>query len=278
MASSEQRQIDALIEAEKWEEAVEKSERFVERNPKVVSARVNLASCLTILNKFSEAERHAEAAIDLDRACVMAWMVLVNALLGLLASFKDWTPKNEEEEKEKQSCLKESFAKARHALDVVLTLDDTWAEGHFNKANILSDYGGPENEAEALHHYEKAAELSPDDVDVHINWAVCLQKSGQLQRALQQMKEALRVSPNHSRVHQNLSSLLLSSGDLDNALSHAKTSVDLDPSSIPALSALITLYTLSDQPDLSFPHYSTLFRLLVRERESLLFFSFFFLF
>ncbi len=102
---------------------------------------------------------------------------------------------------------------------------------HHHLGSALTAAG---REAEALPHYEIAAQLDPHDAKAHFNLATALARAGRGELALQHFETALRLAPNHADAHNNYGDLLLRLGRRDDAVHHFRATLRLDPGFAPA--------------------------------------------
>jgi len=61
---------------------------------------------------------------------------------------------------------------------------------------------------EAIHHYEEALQLTPDDAVIHYNLAIALWQAGRASEAASHYEEALRLKPDLAGAHNNLAGVL----------------------------------------------------------------------
>ena len=57
---------------------------------------------------------------------------------------------------------------------------------------------------QALHAFQKTAQLVPDDAESHYNLAAALKKVGRLDEAVASYQRALRIKPDYAEAHSNL--------------------------------------------------------------------------
>ncbi len=95
-----------------------------------------------------------------------------------------------------------------------------------NLGVVLVDAGQP---ADAVPHYERALELSPDYVEAQSNLGVALVHLHEFDRAQPQFERALAINPNYADAHINLAHLLARAGRLDEAVTHYEEALRLKP-------------------------------------------------
>lgn len=96
-----------------------------------------------------------------------------------------------------------------------------------NLGVVLVDAGQP---AEAVPHYRRALELSPDYVEAQSNLGVALVHLQEFAEALPQFEKALEINPYYADAHINLAHLLVKGGRLDEAVPHYEEALRLKPS------------------------------------------------
>ena len=81
----------------------------------------------------------------------------------------------------------------------------------------------------ALAPMQKAAALSPNDVEAHYNLGVTLQEMGRFDEAEAAYRQALQIDPNYADAHSNLGVVLQTSGRLSEAEEHYRRAVQINP-------------------------------------------------
>jgi tetratricopeptide (TPR) repeat protein len=89
-------------------------------------------------------------------------------------------------------------------------------------------------ETEALHHYQEALRLDPQDVKLRFNVATALFRAGRVDEAKTQFEETLRRKPDHADAHNNYGDLLMRIGRREEASRHFAETLRLDPGFAPA--------------------------------------------
>ncbi len=82
---------------------------------------------------------------------------------------------------------------------------------------------------QALIPMQKAAALSPEDVEAHYNLGVVLQESGRLDEAQASCRQALRINPDYADAHGNLGVILQKSGRLLEAEASFRQALQINP-------------------------------------------------
>ncbi len=83
--------------------------------------------------------------------------------------------------------------------------------------------------ADALEPMQKAAALSPGDVEAHYNLGVTLQEFGRLDEAEASYRRALQINPNYTDAHSNLGVTLQELGRLDEAEASYRRALQINP-------------------------------------------------
>ncbi len=61
----------------------------------------------------------------------------------------------------------------------------------------------------AIGHYEKALALDPSNANVRTDMAVCLRRTGNFDRAIEELKKAISTNPRHMQSRYNLGVILI---------------------------------------------------------------------
>jgi tetratricopeptide (TPR) repeat protein len=88
-----------------------------------------------------------------------------------------------------------------------------------------SKMGAPER---AAADWRKAAELAPNDNQLHVNMAADHLRRGNIDEAIASLRNALAVDPNDARAHSNLGTALERRGDFDTAIEHYNRAIEID--------------------------------------------------
>jgi protein O-mannosyl-transferase len=87
---------------------------------------------------------------------------------------------------------------------------------------------------EAIAHYQKALEITPDDDTVHTNLGVALVERGRLDEGIAQYRKALEIRPNSAEACNNLGLALNMQGHLAEAVAQFEKALEIDPSNAKA--------------------------------------------
>lgn len=92
--------------------------------------------------------------------------------------------------------------------------------------------------AEALEHYTKALEISPNFVKAHTNIGLVLAEQGKYEEAVAVNREVLRINPNLIDAHLNLGYTKLRQGQIRAAFGHYLDVLQLNPASADAYNGM----------------------------------------
>src|SRR5260370_9183920 len=127
-------------------------------------------------------------------------------------------------------------ALARKALE----LDDTLASAHGTLGSILLDYDWDWDAARS--ELQRAAELDPNNSDMHLRLGSYYATVGRLDDAERETKLSLTLDPVSRAAYRNLSWVYLATGRYSEAEKTLKTCVELDPNFPTAHAGLRFLY------------------------------------
>ena len=117
--------------------------------------------------------------------------------------------------------------------------DRNYTDAYYNLGRVLN---APGEFDLARRNYETAAEISPDNADVHYGLGKLLAggqkitKDGTLicepdhKNAAKHYGRAIEIDPNHSKAHFHYALLLQDIGDSKNARKHYERAIKIDPS------------------------------------------------
>jgi tetratricopeptide (TPR) repeat protein len=100
------------------------------------------------------------------------------------------------------------------------------ALSHMSLGIALAETGHPD---EAVVHFQRAAEISPEDPAVSGGLAHALTQSGRTSEAIPWFEKALELDPRDAGVESNLAMALASMGRVDEAIEHLQRAVELMP-------------------------------------------------
>jgi adenylate cyclase len=128
---------------------------------------------------YVKARELLEKAVDLDPNCAQAY-----GTLAWCSTYLTWF------EGESQVPAKTAFDAGRRAL----SLDPQIVEAHSGLGNAHLQAGEHE---QALHHYETAARLNPNNAHVILHLGYCRAMVGDLEQGLKLLRRAMRLNPYH---------------------------------------------------------------------------------
>jgi len=82
---------------------------------------------------------------------------------------------------------------------------------------------------EALWHFQKALQISPNFAQAHYNLGIALFKMGSVDEAIVHYQKALQINPDYAEAHNNLGAALLQKGRVDEAIVHCQQALQIDP-------------------------------------------------
>jgi Tfp pilus assembly protein PilF len=83
--------------------------------------------------------------------------------------------------------------------------------------------------AEAAQKFEQAVATSPEQEDLHYNYAIALARLGKTNEAKKEYEEALRIFPDYAEALNNLGNMLMAEGKLDEATARLREAVKNAP-------------------------------------------------
>ena len=99
------------------------------------------------------------------------------------------------------------------------------------------------NVGAAIHHYRRAFQLNPDDVDSKSDLAVILLRMGKWEASLAALCQVVATDNNHYQGHLNISAVYFSKGQYGLALKHATRATQLRPSDPVGPARLVMYWT-----------------------------------
>lgn len=124
------------------------------------------------------------------------------------------------------------------ALPVAQTMTERFPQHEFGWKALGAIFKQLERTSDALPPMQKAAALSPGDLEAHFNLGVTLQALGQSREAESSYRRALDINRNYVPAHINLGVVLQNSGRLAEAETSYRLALKIDPGHIKALSNL----------------------------------------
>lgn len=143
------------------------------------------------------------------------------------------------------------FAKGRlaEAATIAQTMTERFPRHEFGWKALGAVFKRMGRSADALLPMQKAAALSPDDVEAHYNLGVTLQDLGRLDEAKASYRQALQIDSTYAQAHSNLGVILQSQGQLDEAEMCLRQALKIKPDNAEALSNLGVILQKLDRQD-----------------------------
>jgi Tfp pilus assembly protein PilF len=100
---------------------------------------------------------------------------------------------------------------------------------------------------EAIVHYQKALQITPDNAKAHNNLGNLLLQKGRVDEAIAHFQTALQITPDNAKARYNLGNALLQKGSVGEAMAQYRQAVRISPDSPGVLNNLAWL--LATCPD-----------------------------
>jgi len=107
-----------------------------------------------------------------------------------------------------------------------ITLNNNYAEAHFNLGNTYQDLG---QFNDSILSYQKAITLNPDYHEAHNNLGGSFLDLYREDDAIQCYKNALKINPDYVEAHFTLGLIFQESGRFDEAIEHLEKTIELKP-------------------------------------------------
>jgi len=107
---------------------------------------------------------------------------------------------------------------------------------------------------DAIAHFRKASELSPDYPDPHHNLALALVEQGRSGEAIPEFEKALALKDDYAEAHAALGGVLAQAGRVDEAVRHLQKAVALAPGDPSARTNLCLALSLAGRAQEAIPH------------------------
>ena len=120
----------------------------------------------------------------------------------------------------------DAHAKAKEAADKALALDDTVAEAHASRAQVLReerDWRGAETE------YRRAIELNPNYATAHQWHATLLAGFGRIEEAIREIRRAEELDPMSHAISVTVATVLFMARDYDATIEQLEKTLALEP-------------------------------------------------
>ncbi len=133
----------------------------------------------------------------------------------------------------------ESHARAKAAAERALALDETLAEAHTSRGQVLRserDWRGEEEE------YRRAIELNPSYATAHQWYATLLCAQGRMDEALREIRRAEELDPLSHAISVTFAVILLFARDYDTVIEQLQKALELEPNFHSAYGVLAPAY------------------------------------
>ncbi|MEM8640097.1 MAG: tetratricopeptide repeat-containing serine protease family protein [Cyanobacteria bacterium P01_G01_bin.54] len=197
-----------LLDAEKYEEALEFFDRVVAQKPNYTLAWFNRGISLERLSMPEEALLAYSKTVELEPDFANAWYGR-GFTLNELGKYEE----------------------AIASYDKALEINPDFAEAWFNRGVLLDD---SEKYEEAIASYDKALEINPDFAEAWSNRGVSLRRLERYEEAIVSYDRAIEINPNHSFAWNNRGGALMALGRYQEALDSVEKAIQFDPNNDPA--------------------------------------------
>ena len=233
---------NANIRSGRYEAALAAYRKAIGLRPDFADAEVALGYALEELGRDDEAMLHYQAALQLNPRYAGAAFNLERLLVqmgqrmfhnGRHAALESWTRLRIAEDPDAGfvwkilgTSLQMQGKDSLPAWQRAAELLPEDVEVHSNLGDALQSRGQLEG---AVASYRRALEIQPDSIEAHNNLGVTLQDLGQLDDAVASYRRALKIKPDHAEVHNNLGVALKDLGQLDGALASTRRALEIKP-------------------------------------------------
>ncbi len=176
---------------------------------------------------LEQAVEYFQQAIEQDSEFALAYSGLADAYL-LLGSYGHLS-------------RAESHSRAKAAAEQALALDETLAEAHTSRGQVLRserDWRGEEEE------YRRAIELNPSYATAHQWYATLLCALGRMDEALREIRRAEELNPLSHAISVTVGVILLLARDYDGAIEQLHKTLELEPRFFSAYQVLGGAYAM----------------------------------
>jgi len=193
----------ALIEQDKFDQAVEQLQLAIQINPNCAEAYLNLADVYRKLGQYADAIQVYNSVIQVRPAYAPAYYELGNTYdrLG-------------------------QYQQAVEAYISALKIKPDYIQAYSNLGVAYGRLGQWQNEIDAC---SKAIKIDPAFADAHNNLGVALGQLGRFPEAIQAFRRAIQLNPDFAEAHLGLGAAYLMSGDKNSALKEYEILKSLDP-------------------------------------------------
>jgi tetratricopeptide (TPR) repeat protein len=122
-------------------------------------------------------------------------------------------------------------AKQKEYLDQLVAAYPNDERAHFNLGNY---YAGQQDQAPAIEHYKKAAELAPNFSGTYNSLGYAYRTQGDYADAEQAFKKYIELIPNDPNPYDSYAELLLKMGRFDDSIAQYRKALAIDPHFVPS--------------------------------------------
>jgi tetratricopeptide (TPR) repeat protein len=113
------------------------------------------------------------------------------------------------------------------------------------------------NPKEAISHYYRAIELSPNFIQPYINLGILFSDLGRLDDAIKILTQALKIDPDTKAIYYNMGTALAKKGENQEAIKYLREGVERDPKNAKAHNNLGAVYMKLGKTDEAIKEFST---------------------
>jgi len=193
----------ALIEQDKFDEAIDLLHRCLRIKPDYAWAYHNLGIAYSKLNRCEEAIKACEQATRIQPKNSWAYYTLGVAC-------------------DKLGRYREAIEAYKHAV----TVEPYYADAYYNLGAAFAKLGRYQ---EAVQAYEQAIRIRPDDADAYCNLASAYGQLGQFENEIEACENALRINPHLAEAYYNLGAAFGRLGRYPEAIEACKQAIKIKP-------------------------------------------------
>jgi tetratricopeptide (TPR) repeat protein len=234
----------ALIEQDKFDEAIDMLHHCLQIKPNYGWAYNNLGIAYAKQNRYEEAIEACEQAIRIQPKNSWAYYTL-GVSYDKLGRYRE----------------------AMEAYKQAVTVEPYYADAYYNLGLAFAKLGRYQ---EAIQAYEQAIRIRPDDADAYCNLASAYGKLGQFQNEIEACKHALRINPELAEAYYNLGAAFGQLGRYPEAIEACKQAIRIRPDYAEAHYNLGAALMLAGDKNAAFEQYKILKSLNPNAAEQLL--------
>lgn len=193
------------IQEENYDKAAEAFSKAIEENPNEVIGYINFGNLLASMNEAERAERFFQKAISLDEKAATAYYSLANLYYDA-----------------------ERFEEAAKLYEKAISYEIDGPDAYFMLGKCFEKTGQTKL---SLPYLQRAYELSSDDLQIKLSYAIALASFEMFKEAEPILKEILEADDQNADAHYNLGVLYaVSTTNTEAALHHLKEAFTIQPS------------------------------------------------